>query len=257
MYRLVVVLFIVVGGAFAKAQNVFDLFPKIEQLPREISDTLNRPYDDQNVEVRDFAQNFQDKYQSNDFNYITTPGAEGSNFISRIINQFFDWLRVVFGFTIPPFWKDFIKYTVYFLLLAAVVYVVLIFLKKDDASGLIVRDDHRLQKAAVAINGQEQTIDLQKLVQEHIQSGQYREAVRYLYLNSLAILHKAQIIKWEERKTNTDYIFEITDRTLKGTFKKVSYLYDYVWYGEFEPDQQQFEEMRKSFVELEKQLGNG
>ena len=56
-----------------------------------------------------------------------------------------------------------------------------------------------------------------------------------------------QIIEWNPEKTNSDYLYEIKSEKLKTEFEYLSYLYNYVWYGEFEMDEVHFEEVKKSF----------
>ena len=94
--------------AFAKAQSLQDLIPKIEERPREITDTLNRDYDNRIIEVPDLDENLREQYNSNDFNYKDDSN-EGGNFVSRIINGFFNWLGDTFGVEVSPFWSIFLK----------------------------------------------------------------------------------------------------------------------------------------------------
>jgi hypothetical protein len=77
-------------------------------------------------------------------------------------------------------------------------------------------------------------------------------ATRFLYLKSLKILTKNNIIEWHFDKTNSDYLNEIRNAETRQLFKKASYVYDYVWYGEFPLDQQQFEYNQQHFVQLQK-----
>ena len=41
-------------------------------------------------------------------------------------------------------------------------------------------------------------------------------------------------IKWHPEKTNTEYLYEISNIKLKKDFEYASYLYTYIWYGKFE-----------------------
>lgn len=75
--------------------------------------------------------------------------------------------------------------------------------------------------------------DLNALLGEAISNGQYRNAVRFYYLLALKNLDLAQIILWEQQKTNEDFIKEISADELKLAFRENTRLYDFVWYGEF------------------------
>jgi hypothetical protein len=55
------------------------------------------------------------------------------------------------------------------------------------------------------------------------------------------------IIKWDIEKTNSDYLYEITNETRRDEFAYLSYLYNYIWYGEFELDEATFEKAKTAF----------
>ena len=97
-----------------------------------------------------------------------------------------------------------------------------------------------------------QEIDLANYINEAIASGNYRSAIRYLYLNSLKKLSASGKIDWDFQKTNGDYYREIEDVALKAQFQKVSYLYDYIWYGEFAIDEHAFAKAQLEFDSLNK-----
>ncbi|MBF4986516.1 hypothetical protein FNJ87_20130, partial [Nonlabens mediterrranea] len=57
--RKLIFLWIVLWSAFAKAQSLQDLIPKIEERPREITDTLNRDYDNRSLDVKDLGNDLR------------------------------------------------------------------------------------------------------------------------------------------------------------------------------------------------------
>ncbi len=94
--------------------------------------------------------------------------------------------------------------------------------------------------------------DLPTLIKNAIAQKNYRLAVRYYYLLVLQKLSNAEIIDWEQQKTNEDYIGEIESTTLKQKFTSGTYLYDFVWYGNFELNEKEFEKAENQFNELTK-----
>lgn len=237
--------------AFAKAQSLQDLIPKIEERPREITDTLNRDYDNRIIEVPDLDENLREQYNSNDFNYKDDSN-EGGNFVSRIINGFFNWLGDTFGVEVSPFWSIFLKVLIYIVMAAVGIYFLVRLLAKESPQSLLGKN-----KRVVATVNMEEThieeIDLAQLINENIASGNYRNAIRYLYLDSLKNLSSTDKIEWDFQKTNSDYYRELKDPILKKLFKKVSYLYDYVWYGEFDLNETSFNDARSHFESLKNQ----
>src|SRR5690606_27610067 len=84
-------------------------------------------------------------------------------------------------------------------------------------------------------------IHFEKLIIKALKEDNYRLAIRYLYLMSLKNLTLKKIIDWHYDKTNSEYINEIKDDTTKQLFKRISYIYEYVWYGEFTIDNEAYQ----------------
>ncbi len=237
--------------AFAKAQSLQDLIPKIEERPREITDTLNRKYDNRILDVPKIDDNLKELYSGNEFNY-TDETEEGGNFISRIINGFFNWMGDTFGFNPSPFWSIFLKVIVYLLMAGVGIYFLIRLLSNESPQSMLGKN----RRAVATVNIEEahiEEIDLTQLINDSIHSGNYRNAIRYLYLDSLKQLSATDKIEWDFQKTNSDYYRELKDPILKNLFKKVSYWYDYVWYGEFDLNEASFNEARLQFESLKNQ----
>jgi hypothetical protein len=60
-------------------------------------------------------------------------------------------------------------------------------------------------------------------------------------------MSEREIIIWDLEKTNSDYLNEIKNEQLKADFAYLSYLYNYIWYGEFELDVNTFEKAKTAF----------
>ena len=69
----------------------------------------------------------------------------------------------------------------------------------------------------------------------------------YYYLLLLKNLSQAGIIEYDVEKTNSDYHYEINSEALKKEFSYTSYLYNYIWYGEFDIDISQFQKAKTAF----------
>ncbi|EAS18770.1 hypothetical protein BBFL7_00590 [Flavobacteria bacterium BBFL7] len=249
--RKLIFLWIVLWSAFAKAQSLQDLIPKIEERPREITDTLNRDYDNRSLDVKDLGNDLRDQYTGNDFYYYEVSD-EGDNFFTRFLNGIFNWIGDVFGVDINPFWADVLKILIFVIMAAVGIYFLVRLLSKEGAQSLLVRNN----RVAASVNMEEthiEQIDLSQLIKDSVAIGNYRNAVRYLYLDSLKWLSTTEKIEWDFQKTNSDYYKELKEPVLKEQFKKLSYLYDYVWYGEFELNEDSFNDARTEFESLKNQ----
>lgn len=78
----------------------------------------------------------------------------------------------------------------------------------------------------------------------------YRLAVRFLYLQLLQRLTAAAAIEFAVDKTNTEYLRELNGKPYKETVAELTRYYDYVWYGEFEIDAEQYTKVESKFKNL-------
>lgn len=74
-----------------------------------------------------------------------------------------------------------------------------------------------------------------KRAQEHSGSGDYRVAVRYLYLSSLLLLEERDLLRYDRSLTNREYLRSLAHRPhLAAILREVIDVFDRVWYG-FQP----------------------
>lgn len=93
--------------------------------------------------------------------------------------------------------------------------------------------------------------DIKTLLSRAIKNKEYRLATRYYYLSLLKLLSENELIKYDKDKTNSEYLFELKDTHMRSHFSYLSYIYNYVWYGEFAIDEMKFttiENKYKSFL---------
>lgn len=98
------------------------------------------------------------------------------------------------------------------------------------------------------------SISFNEAIQEAIATGNYRLAVRLLYLQSLKKLSDKGFIEWKINKTNSDYLKEIQDRQWAPLFKSLTYNFDYTWYGEVPVSKERFEAVHQQFQSFNNQL---
>lgn len=86
-----------------------------------------------------------------------------------------------------------------------------------------------------------------ELIKKYENEVNFQQSIRLYYLWLLKILSEENHIKWHIEKTNSDYIREIKNKELKSDFQQLSYLYNYVWYGKFSVNIQQYNQIKKKF----------
>lgn len=99
--------------------------------------------------------------------------------------------------------------------------------------------------------------DFETLIATAEEENNYRLAIRYYYLWLLKQLSFKHIITYDAEKTNSDYQLEINNAQHAEKFAYTSYLYNYIWYGEFNVDEHQFLKAKKAFVQFLNMVKNG
>ncbi|MET0392506.1 MAG: DUF4129 domain-containing protein [Chitinophagaceae bacterium] len=85
-------------------------------------------------------------------------------------------------------------------------------------------------------------------------AGDYRLAVRLLFLLLLRRLADKNLIRYTPESTNFDYLLQVQAAPWYRQFFRVTRHYEYVWYGRFDINPEQFKTIRNDFTTLEQQL---
>lgn len=95
--------------------------------------------------------------------------------------------------------------------------------------------------------------DFDGLISQSYKLGNYRAAIRYLFLKTLKQLSDKNLIIFAIDKTNTNYLRELPfDK--HDSFSNLVLHYEYVWYGNFEVKQSQFSAIESKFSSFLKTL---
>ncbi len=213
------------------------------------ADTLRlKEENDPGINRRYFEEELTDKYQGEEFNYEINDG-EAQNLIQRFLNWFFQTLKDKLGIDISPEALGVIEYPIYILMGILVLYLLVRFFIGEDLSSVFTKDATGLTD----VNLSEEHIgdvDLEALLETALEQKDFRLAIRYQYLRALKLLSQKSIIDWHYEKTNLDYQNEISTPAIKSIFKELSYLYDYIWYGEQFIDEMKYEAAEVRFAAL-------
>ncbi|MCW5517519.1 DUF4129 domain-containing protein [Muriicola sp. Z0-33] len=219
------------------------------------TDTLQLKEDtDQAIDLRTFDEQLSQKYQGEEFNYDVRDG-EAQNLIERFLQWFFQTLSENFGIDISPEAMKILEYIIYILMGGLVIYLLMRFLVGEHVSSIFKKGPSDI----IDINLSEEHIehlDLNALLSNAVKAKDFRLAIRYQYLRTLKTLSQKSIIDWHYEKTNSDYLREINTPAIKTLFKEVSYLYDYIWYGEQPIDEKIYGLAENRFELLANQIPN-
>lgn len=219
---------------------------------QDLDSLLLKEDTDQPIGQRAYEEELSNKYQGEEFNYNIKDG-EAQNLIERFLNWFFQTLRDNFGINISPEAMQVLKFFIYLLMGGLVIYLLVRFFVGENVSSIFSNKS----SGTIDLNLSEDhidNIDLNALLMSALEQKDYRLAIRYQYLKALKSLSRTGIIDWHYEKTNWDYQREIKAPTIQLIFKEVSYLYDYIWYGEQIIDEKKYHAAEARFVALENQI---
>lgn len=200
--------------------------------------------------MRQLNVNHSKKYVGEEFNYATKSG-ESQNLLARFINWVGKGLYRIFGIELSPQLLQALEYLIYFLLVILALYLIVKVLINENFNSIF----NKKAKSFQDINLTEEhieTIDVNNLLRTALENSDYRLAIRYQFLLTLQKLSKNDVIQWHFDKTNSDYLNEIAQPTIQQGFKKVTYLYDHIWYGEQTIDLNKYEKSVLDFKSINK-----
>ncbi len=214
----------------------------------DTSENLNPPV---------FSKEIIDEYKKdNAFNYTEKTVEENwwsqfQNWLWELWLKFWHWL--VGDFEAGGFISFLVHVLPYLILLAIIVFVVWLFYKLNPGATFFKSKE----KPGVFFSEEEEIIkskNIRKLIEKALANKDYRLAVRYYYLLILKKLTDAEIINYEFDKTNSEYFSEINSEKLNSGFRKVTTLYDYIWYGSFAVTETDYKKAEHTFNALENQI---
>ena len=114
---------------------------------------------------------------------------------------------------------------------------------------------YRAAKRQPAASGEDpiaQEDDLEGRLQHYLQTRDYRQAVRYLFLKSLRLLDDRGLIRYHQEATNHEYWRQLSQTPQAKPFRNLTLIYEKVWYGEFPLGSPLFEQVHQFFEDFYK-----
>jgi len=204
-----------------------------------------------------FSPHFQEKYVSEEFDYkeqvINTSAWDNFvSWLSRLIQKIFNLNPLDVNAQDVNLWLKFIA----FILIGIVLFLLIKSLVKGEGVGFFKRAAKKISYQTEAIENIH-SVNFETLIQEALAANDTRLCIRYHYLWLLKYYSDKNIIVWNHQKTNRDYYYEIQSKEHKQQFEKLSYLYNHIWYGDFEISDAVFQQARTAFLHIVKPNHHG
>lgn len=209
------------------------------------------------IEAKKFRKNFKKEYTSSDFVYEYKAPEKNA------WDHFKEWLasilRNLFTFSNPQAALDFVSVLLKVLAVLIIIFVIYLIVKaiiNKEGRWIFGKDSHKKTVYYSELEKNIHLLDFKKLIEESIEKGEKRIAIRYYYLWLLKVMAQNHYIEWDIEKTNSDYLYELQSPVYKEEFTYLSYLYNYIWYGEFEIDETTFKKAENRFKNSIKTFSN-
>ena len=174
------------------------------------------------------------------------PAAKTPEWIQRILDAIAEIMnRISYGI------QNGIYYGRVPLVVAAVlVFILSLYFITRNLSRSLVREAE-----LAAENGEDDALMTSKGAMQRAQSlsgqGDYRNAVRYLYLSSLLILDEHGVLRYDRSRTNREYLRSVSSKPeLSKPLSDVIDVFDRVWYGFDSVDEETYQSYVKHVDEL-------
>ncbi|MGV8915627.1 MAG: DUF4129 domain-containing protein [Kaistella sp.] len=198
---------------------------------------------------KNFQEKFRSKYKSPDFDYTTTKPTE--SLFQKLQKRIVKILEAIFGQI------DSLKgatYAVYILRFFAIVlgalflYFLIRFLLNKNGNFFFGKKNQKFDIANQDIQENIHAINFPQTIENYESQKDFRSAIRYRFLFILKKLSDKNLLNWNPEKTNKDYLAELKNSSLKENFSELVYIFDYVWYGEFEVTEVDYAYFKEKFL---------
>lgn len=98
------------------------------------------------------------------------------------------------------------------------------------------------------------TINYQKEIDKAAAQGNFRLAIRLMFLRVLKNMSEKNIIRYKQDKTNLDYLVELHPTNHYNGFFRITRNYEYSWYGQFNVSEEAYKIIRADFDQFEATL---
>jgi len=204
--------------------------------------------DSASIVLKSFDKNFKSKYKSSSFVYeFKTPEKNAWDRFKEWLGSFFKKLFQLQDNKTASEFVDILLKIIAIAIVIGVIYMIVKAIMNKEGQWIFGKNSDKKIINYDEIEKNIHLIDFEKLIQKSILSNEMRLTVRYYYLWLLKKMAEKQLIVWDIEKTNSDYLYEIKNPNLKEDFAYVSYLYNTIWYGEYELNEANFNKVQIAF----------
>lgn len=209
---------------------------------------IKNPVSENPVYPKEFKENVPSRYKESDFDYSMSKPRE--SFWQKLLKKADRILRSIFGETVFAKSSELTAALVRLfaiILVGFLLYFIIKYILGKDGNFIFGKKNKKLNLNVEELHENIHEINFPESIATFENARDYRSAVRYQFLYILKKLSDRKLINWNPEKTNKDYAAELKAAHLKNEFFDLSYIFDYVWYGEFNIDEQSYQKFKNQY----------
>lgn len=209
---------------------------------------LQKPVTDNTVYPKQFKENIQSRYKEKDFDYTTVKPR--MSIWQKLMAKVAKILSSIFGETVFADSGNVAGVLIRLfaiILVGFLLYFIIKYLVGKDGNFLFGKKNKKVNIKDEELHENIHEINFPETILKFEKSGDFRSAVRYQFLLVLKKLSDKKLIAWNPEKTNKDYVAELKAAHLKEEFFNLSYIFDYVWYGEFSISEESYQKFKNQY----------
>jgi len=132
---------------------------------------------------------------------------------------------------------------------------ILFFIFRSDIALLFSKTNKA--NSALAGNFAEMELDqvsIENLLKTAIENKEYAEAIRLYYILALKNLSESGNINLRKDKTNREYLYELNGKTVYQPFEKLTFYFEYIFYGKFDATEAIFNQVQENYGNLSQNI---
>ncbi|WP_194767087.1 hypothetical protein [Tamlana sp. I1] len=202
-------------------------------------------------QIKRFDDDFKSHYSGSEFNYEGVAVVKKSKKGSGVYEDYKkdkpkieeDNNETEFFINLGP-----LAWIFYLAIALAVVFLVYTLFNEGSTSLFASKRNKSVQNHEDITAENIENADILSLIKNAENDANYRLAIRYYYLLVLKTLSLNNHIKFEDDKTNSEYLSEVSNKSFSKEFGYISYLYNYIWYGEFPVNIDKYNKAKSNFT---------
>jgi len=209
---------------------------------------MKNPVSENEAHPKTFKENIPSRYKGREFDYAVSKPRE--SFFQKLMRKLNQIIQGIFGETTLTKSGEFTAILIRLfaiILVGFLLYFIIKFLMGKDGNFIFGKKNKKLDINVQELHENIHEINFPESIAKFEMAGDYRSAVRYQFLFVLKKLSDKKLINWNPEKTNKDYAAELKAPHLKNDFSDLSYIFDYVWYGEFSIEEESYQKFKNQY----------